>query len=232
MRATITVTILGLATVAFQAIGSDPVPVPLERGFRDTVQPFLKTYCSACHSGEKPKGDLDLSTFTTVDAVAKDLRHWETVLEQLDAGTMPPARAKDHPPADLRREVVAWVRSVRAYEAKRTAGDPGPVPARRLSNAEYDYTIRDLAGADIRPTQEFPVDPANEAGFDNSAESLTLSPALLTKYLEAARRVSDHLVLTPDGLAFAPFPVVADTDRDKYCVRRIIDFYKRQPTDY
>ena len=26
--------------------------------------------------------------------------------------------------------------------------------------------------------------------------------------------------------------MVADTDRDKYCVRRIIDFYQRQRTDY
>ena len=41
----------------------------------------------------------------------------------------------------------------------------------------------------------------------------------------AARLVADHLVLKPRGFAFAPHPVVADTDRDKYCVRRVIDFY-------
>ncbi len=104
--------------------------------------------------------------------------------------------------------------------------------ARRLSNAEYDYTIRDLTGVDIRPTREFPVDPANEAGFDNSGESLAMSPALLKKYLEAAREVADHLVLKPDGFAFAPHPMLVDTDRDKYCVKRIIDFYQRQTTDY
>src|SRR4029077_15476207 len=120
----------------------------------------------------------------------------------------------------------------RKREARKNAGDPGPVPARRLSNAEYDATVRDLTGVDIRPTQEFPVDPANEAGFDNSAESLTMSPALVKKYLEAARRVSEHLVLKPDGFAFASHPMLADTDRDKYCVRRIIDFYQRQRTDY
>ena len=79
-----------------------------------------------------------------------------------------------------------------------------PVLARRLSNAEFDYTIRDLTGVDIRPTREFPVDPANEAGFDNSGESLTMSPALVKKYLAAARLVADHLVLKPDGFVFAP----------------------------
>ena len=116
-------------------------------------------------------------------------------------------------------------------KAPRRAGDPGPLLARRLSNAEYDYTIRDLAGVDIRPTREFPVDPANMSGFDNSGESLAMSPALLKKYLDAARHVADHLVLQPEGFVFAPHPVVTDTDRDKYCVQRIISFYQRQPVD-
>jgi len=34
------------------------------------------------------------------------------------------------------------------------------------------------------------------------------------------------------GFTFAPHPVVADTDRDKWAVLRIVDFYRRQPTDY
>ena len=58
-----------------------------------------------------------------------------------------------------------------------------------------------------------------------------MSPALLKKYLAAARLVADHVVLKPDGFVFAPHPVVTDTDRDKYCVQRIIDFYKRHEVD-
>ncbi len=85
---------------------------------------------------------------------------------------------------------------------------------------------------DVRPTREFPIDPANPAGFDNSGESLTMSPALLKKYLQAAREVADHLVLTEDGFDFATFPMLVETDRDKYSIQRIIDFYRRQPTDY
>ena len=59
------------------------------------------------------------------------------------------------------------------------------VLARRLTNEEYNYSIRDLTGQDIRPTREFPVDPSNTAGFDNSGESLVMSSALLDKYLKA-----------------------------------------------
>ena len=103
------------------------------------------------------------------------------------------------PPAEARQQVIDWIQAMRANEARKNAGDPGRVLARRLSNAEYNYTIRDLTGVDIRPAREFPVDPANTAGFDNSGESLTMSPALLNKYLQAAREVADHMVLTPDG---------------------------------
>ncbi len=97
---------------------------------------------------------------------------------------------------------------------------------RRLNHSEYNYTIEDLTGHDIRPTSSFPIDPANEAGFDNSAESLTITPALVTKYLDAARFVSEHMLLVPEGIRFAPHPVVTETDRDKYCVQRIVDFTK------
>lgn len=234
-----------LMIAGHRSAAEDPGPAPPQTGtgaggdadavdarFRDQVRPFLATYCLKCHQGESPEGDLDLSAFETADAVAKDLARWELVLEQLDAGSMPPAKAKRQPSDEAREGVVAWIGAIRKREAKRHAGDPGLVPARRLSNAEYDHVIRDLTGFDLRPTREFPVDPANEAGFDNSAESLTTSPALVKKYLEAARRVADHLVLKPDGLAFAPHPVIADTDRDKYCVNQIIDFYKRQRIDY
>ncbi|WP_165227883.1 DUF1592 domain-containing protein [Aquisphaera insulae] len=210
---------------------SSPATSALEPRFRAEVRPFLAEYCLGCHGKDHPKGDLDLSGFTSAGSVAEDLPRWAMVQEQLEAGTMPPAKAKKQPSGDARRSLLDWVARVRKAEAARTAGDPGHVPARRLSNAEYDHTIRDLTGVDLRPTGEFPVDPANAAGFDNSGESLAMSPALARKYLEAARRVADHAVLTPDGIAFAPHPMLADTDRDKYGVKAILDFYRRQKTD-
>ena len=213
-------------------LASDPAQIELEKRFTNSVRPFLETYCITCHGPEKPKADLDLSPYSTIAAVARDPLHWELVLEKLQAAEMPPEKAKRHPSTELRQSIVDWIKGARRYEGEKNAGDPGPVPARRLSNAEYDYTIRDLTGVDIRPTKEFPVDPSNQAGFDNSGESLAMSPALLKKYLQAARTVSEHLALKPAGFEFAPHPVVADTDRDKYSVLRIVDFYKRQPTDY
>jgi hypothetical protein len=212
--------------------GSPAAPAdPLEQRFATQVEPFLKRYCFSCHGSRKPEGDLDLRRAATVPAVRKDPRTWRRVLERLQAREMPPEDAPRRPSADERAAVIAWVRDLRDRETRRDAGDPGTVLARRLSNAELDYTVRDLTGVDLRPTREFPVDPANEAGFDNSGESLAMSPALLKKYLAAARLVADHVVLKPEGFVFAPHPVVTDTDRDRYCVSRIIAFYGRHQVD-
>jgi len=213
-------------------VAADRVERDLERGFSQTVHPFLDTYCFGCHGAEKQKGKLDLRPYSNLEAVANDYRRWEMVLAKLKAQEMPPEEAKRQPPADSRQRVMDWIEAMRKHEAQRNAGDPGPVLARRLSNAEYDYTIRDLTGVDIRPAREFPVDPANEAGFDNSGESLSMSPALLKKQLEAARHVAEHLVLKPDGFDFAPDPVVSESDRDKYSVKRIVDFYQQHSTNY
>ncbi len=212
--------------------GADSIPETLERDFSEMVLPFLQNHCLACHGSKKQEGKLDLSDNLSLAAVVRNHRVWEHVVERLVAEEMPPPSESKQPSAELRKAVIAWSRTLSDYEARRNAGDPGTVLARRLSNAEFDNTIRDLTGRDIRPTKEFPVDPANEAGFDNSGESLTMSPALVKKYLAAARSVADHLVLTPAGIVFAPDAAVTETDRDKFCVHQIVDFYNQHEVDY
>src|SRR5271169_175053 len=130
---------------------------------------------------------------------------------------MPPKQMKQ--PSDAERQaIIDFVHDVRAEEIQRLGGDPGIVLARRLSNAEYDNTIRDLTGQDLGVARQFPVDPANTAGFDNSGESLTMSPALLNKYLQAARDIADTAVMTADGIDFAPHAMLVETDREKYAI--------------
>jgi hypothetical protein len=231
-QATLAAAVLLLGLIVPPPAVAEPAEQPLERRFTEVVQPFLKNFCQTCHGTKKRSGKLDLTGYTSPAAVLKDNRVWDRVVERLEAEEMPPEKAPRRPTPHERRAVLEWIRELREHEAVRTAGDPGRVAARRLSNAELDYTIRDLIGVNSRPSKEFPVDPANEAGFDNSGESLTMSPALLKKYLAAARFVADHLVLKPEGFVFAPHPVVTDTDRDKYCVQRIMAFYERHRVDY
>jgi hypothetical protein len=222
---------LNSANARRQRQASELSDADLARQFNQTIRPLLTTYCAGCHSGNEAAASLDLQRYVTLESVVNDFSHWQRISRQLSTRAMPPKEMKQ--PAEAAREqVIEWIAAVRKNELRKHANDPGPVTARRLSNAEYDYTVRDLTGVDLRPAREFPLDPTNEAGFANSGESLTLSPALLSKYLDAARRIADHLVLKPDTIDFAEQPMLVESDREKYPIRRIVEFYDRQPTDF
>jgi hypothetical protein len=69
----------------------------------------------------------------------------------------------------------AWVHAALNTVALRHAGDPGPVVLRRLNNAEYSWTIRDLTGIEsLDPAEEFPGDSASGEGFMNVGNSLVM----------------------------------------------------------
>ena len=225
MRGQVTAILVCIASSAFAADAPD-----LQKQFDEKVRPVVGKYCFACHSGAQPTAQFDLKSYTSVDQVKEDFPRWSLLADRLTAHEMPPKQLPQ-PPAELAQRVIDWVHAVRAAEIERLGGDPGIVLARRLSNAEYNYTIRELTGQDMQVASQFPVDPANTAGFDNSGETLTMSPALLNKYLHAARQITDHMVLKSDGIDFAVYPMRVETDREKYAIQRIVAFYAQQPTD-
>src|SRR5580658_5532087 len=62
-------------------------------------------------------------------------------------------------------------------------------PARRLNRYEYNCTVRDLLGVDFHAGDDFPADNFSY-GFDNNAATLTVTPALIAKYLDAAKKIA------------------------------------------
>src|SRR4051794_31131398 len=102
------------------------ITADLEREVAKTVHPFLERYCFECQ-GQKQKGKLDLRPSSPREAVAKDYRRWEVVLQKLKDREMPPEEADRQPAAELRRSVINWIHAMRKDEARRNAGDPGPV---------------------------------------------------------------------------------------------------------
>ncbi|HND52701.1 MAG TPA: DUF1587 domain-containing protein, partial [Pirellulaceae bacterium] len=203
------VAVLLAGGVAETALAAE-TPSEVQATFDGVVRPMLAKYCLGCHSTKEKKGSLDLERFVKLDDVRKHVKPWQNMIEQVETGEMPP---KDKPqPTDVeKRELLAWVRSFLDAEARARTGDPGHLPLRRLSNAEYDATIRDLTQVDLRPTREFPQDGAGGEGFTNASESLTdISPVLFARYLSAAKEIADHAVLLPDGFRFSP----AKTRRD------------------
>lgn len=193
---------------------------------RDKVEPFVSKHCQSCHRKDKTKGELDLTRYATERDVTADFRRWKNIADFIRNGEMPP-EDEPQPSIEERQAVLAAIEAIMLTEAKRNAGDPGAVLPRRLSSTEYDLSIRALTGVDIRATAEFPADPAGGEGFDNTGEALGMTPSLLNKYLGAAQFVSEHLVLRPEGVGFAPFPVTSYSERKKLTEEAIIDFYRR-----
>ena len=161
--------------------------------YKKTIRPLLGRYCLGCHSTKKKVGELDLEQFGTLVEVRKGTRSWLKMVEMLTNGEMPPKKSAQ-PSATQRKLVVSWVERYLDAEALSRAGDPGPVALRRLNNAEYTYTIRDLTGVRLDPAREFPSEGAAGEGFTNASNALAMSPALLRKYLDAGQLTTNAQV--------------------------------------
>src|SRR5262249_42690470 len=146
-----TLALLGLTAFSQQPVVRPALPGPSD-SFETRVGPFVRTYCAGCHGGSQPAAGFDLTTYATREDVVRDQLRWTLVPTRLKAGEMPPAQSRQQPTMALRQSVIDWIEAAGAEEARRHPNDPGIVLAHRLSNAEYDYTIRDLTGVDIRPT--------------------------------------------------------------------------------
>jgi hypothetical protein len=70
--------------------------------------------------------------------------------------------------------------------------NPGSVSVRRLNRVEYDNTVRDLLGTELRPAKDFPADDPG-AGFDTVGAAASLSPTYVRDYEAAAHRLIDDL---------------------------------------
>jgi len=111
----------------------------------------------------------------------------ERVLRKVGTGEMPPAGMPRPPAAAL----ATFTKSLEGTLDQAAAAHPNPGrPAiHRLNRAEYSNAIRDILALDIQPGSSLPVDDSGY-GFDNIGDVLSVSPALLEKYMSVARLIS------------------------------------------
>jgi len=168
------------------------------------AEAVLKAKCYECHNEKKTKGDVDLQQFAAEPQTALRFEIWEKVKDAIANGDMPPAKAHQMTPQE-HNTLTGWVNAALDHLAAAQSGDPGPVTMRRLTNAEYDNTIRDLTGRDYALTQEFQTDGGGGEGFSNTGDVLFMSPAAIDKYFNAARKVADNATIMPGtGIVFHP----------------------------
>ena len=172
---------LGVLAVAVQPANAQSDDA---RQFNEQFRPLLTEHCVACHSGEKPKGDLRLDNLAVDFADAATREHWAAVVERLRAGEMPP-KDKPRPPEKDVLTLVDWLEArVSAADAAARAAE-GRVVLRRLNRTEYENTINDLLGIQANLKEELPADGSAD-GFDNAGAAHHTSSFLMEKYLDAA----------------------------------------------
>lgn len=177
---------------------------PMVRGADwKAVEPILEAKCYRCHGGEETKGGVDLKKLAADPQVAEHHELWDRVLDTVLNGEMPPPKSEPLGEEE-EKALTAWVEHELEGIAAANAGDPGPVTMRRLTNGEYNRTLRDLAGGhDYGLAEEFQTDGGGGEGFSNTGDVLFLSPAALDKYFSAARKFVDHATVMPGtGIVF------------------------------
>lgn len=223
--------LLALPAVAWYAFRSPPGELraasppatpasPAKDVFADSVRPVIVQFCLGCHNDKKVSAGLTLESYKDGSSAKKARDLWEAVKDHLEHKTMPP-KGKPQPTDEQRKAVVAWIDSVATKVDCGLARDPGRPTIRRLNKSEYNNTIRDLIGLDLRPADAFPSDDVGY-GFDNIGDVLSLPPILLEKYLAAAELVLDKAVEVPK-----PIPVSKETFRPQN-VRTTLGPFARQ----
>src|SRR5947207_2480810 len=162
----------------------------------------IQTYCFGCHNKAVGAGNLFLNELSH-ESVAEHPEIFEKAVRKLRGRQMPPPGL----PQPSQQEVdalIGWLESTLDESSK--AHLAGRVAVQRLNRNEYANAVKDLLAVEIDPNQYLPADIAVE-GFNNIAAALTVSPAFLEQYLNAARAVARMAVGKPVAdLVKASFP--------------------------
>lgn len=165
--------------------------------YQRDLLPLLQEYCWDCHGDGARKGGLNLDSYQTSEDLLRDRKVWEGIMYNLEQSLMPPAN-RDQPSPEERAQMVKWIDDT-VFPVDPHNPDPGRVTARRLNKTEYNNTIRDLIGLDLRPADAFPDDDSGY-GFDNIGDVLTMPPVLVERYLQAAQRVLNIAIFSPTAV--------------------------------
>lgn len=149
-------------------------------------QSLINAYCIGCHNQKAKAAGLALESLDLAK-VSENAPVWESVMRKVRRGEMPPP-GMPRPTPEMAASFAASVESA-LDEASLARPNPGRPAVHRLNRAEYSNAIRDLLAVDIQAGATLPTDDSGY-GFDNIADVLSMSPALLERYLSTARMVS------------------------------------------
>ena len=149
---------------------------------------LLDRYCVTCHNERLRTAGITLDTLD-LTAVGDGAHVWEQVIKKLSVGAMPPP-GRRRPARTDAEALVGYLETELDRAAAANARVGRTETFHRLNRAEYRNAIRDLLQVAVDVSALLPADDSDVHGFDNMAAVLSVSPALLERYLSAARRIS------------------------------------------
>jgi len=159
----------------------------------ESQQALVSQYCTGCHNDKLKSGGF---SWTSVDLThpEQSLPQMERVIRKVRAGMMPPAGARRPDAASLK----AFAAGIETRIDQDAAMHPyiKPPALHRLNRTEYRNSVRDLLDIDVDVSGLLPADPKTGT-FDNLADALTMTPALMQGYVRAAEKISRDAVGDP-----------------------------------
>ena len=148
---------------------------------------LVTEYCITCHNERLKTANLLLDK-ADVEQVSNAAEMWEKVVGKLRTRAMPPP-GRPRPDNATYDAVAAWVETEldRAAAARPNPGRPAGL--HRLNRTEYANAVRDVLGVVIDAKATLPPDE-QAYGFDTNADALSVTPALLDRYLIAAAKIA------------------------------------------
>ena len=173
---------------------------------------------STCHNDRNKDRTSGLS-FQSFDAasVTDHADVAEKMIRRLRSGMMPPVGARRPDAATIAALVNAF--ETRIDRAAALNPNPGWRPSQRLNRAEYQRAVKDLLAVDVDVNAYLPADTLSD-GFDNIADSQTISSTLMEGYLRAASQIS--------RLAVGDRNASADLDDLEGAAHRVADAPRRR----
>ena len=204
-----------MCSVAAQGKGQTPLSKAHEASKgTDAAEPayagLVEKHCIACHNDRLKTAGLTLQNLPLA-AIPEHADIWEKVLRKVKTGEMPPGSVRARPDPAATSAFATFLETT-LDKAAFTTPNPGRPAIHRLNRAEYSNALRDLLAVDVKPGDWLPVDDSGY-GFDNIAAVLSTSPALLERYMSAARRVSR---LAVGDLTMKPAEDIIDARRDPF----------------
>ena len=191
--------------LVLSAVAMLPVGV-FSQNNQELIVNTMNQYCLACHNDVLRTANVSFQNIDLTDlSIHEGLP--EKMLSQLRNRRMPPVEMP-RPTDEIYDELVSWLETELDDLA---AANPNPGRTdifHRLNRAEYSNAVRDLLNIEVDVEEFLPADDIDAYGFDNMADALTVSPALMERYLSAARKISRLAIgETPLGPASETYEV-------------------------